>query len=166
MVALVPPKEVSKSLLDLAEGDEPLDEQHLTLLYLGDAEEAGGEIGKERLYRACYDFGLHSGYRGLTGMANGWGAFWNPESDGAALIMLWDIPGWSGFREALVGYCRKHGMELRQENHGSVPHQTMRYADKPITELPDPPEFEDKTSFVSIWIAWAGEPWHEVGLAN
>lgn len=164
MIALVPPEATSKTLMDATDASEPLDQQHLTLLYLGSQEDAGGQWGRERLYRACYDFAIHSGYRGLSGKPNGWGAFFNPEDDGGGvLIALWDIPGIAEFRTHLQDALKRHGVPLRQDNHGFTPHQTMTYQDKPFRELPEPPEV-DEVHFTDIVIAWGDEPWQRVAL--
>lgn len=50
------------------------------------------------------------------------------------------------------------------ETHGSIPHQTMAYQDKPFRELPAPVEGVEKVVFTHLVIAWGSEPWHVVAL--
>lgn len=161
MICLRPAEEIVKTFVDLDACTEDADDLHITLLYLGSTEEAGGEQGRERLTRACYDMGLNSGYRGLSGKVNGWGNFINP--DASVLIALWDIPGIAEFRTHLQNYCRAHAAKLRRDDHGFTPHMTIAYHDEPVKTLPQMPETEE-SHFTSIWLVW-GEDWQEIGLA-
>lgn len=163
MIALRPPKEVLKVFADMDECTEDIDDLHLTLYYLGTKAEAGGEAGRERLMRGCYDFSLHSGYRGLTGMANGFGCFMNDDSN--VLVALWDIPGIAEFRTYLMDAIKRHRYQPRQDNHGFTPHMTLAYDEQqPFLQLPRLPEGNpDRVTFGSIWVVW-GDDWTEVTL--
>lgn len=162
MVALVPPPDVSRALMDLAQATESLDQQHITLLDLGSQEDAGGRLGRERLYRGCYEFAMRAEtVPVLTGQANGWGVFHNPGED--CLVALWDLPYITAFREALLDALRLHEMPMRRENHGYIAHQTMRYERDSIRTLPAPSTTRP-VAFDAIWVAWADEPWHRIPL--
>lgn len=164
MLALRPSEATRKVYADMDECTEDVDDLHLTLYYLGTTEDAGGEWGRERLYRGCYDFAIHSGYRGMTGVANGFGCFMNDDTN--VLISLWDIPGIAEFRTLLMDTVKTHGFRPRQEDHGFTPHMSLAYdEDKPFLTLPRLPEGNpDKEVFTSIWLVW-GKEWTEVTLA-
>lgn len=135
MVALVPPAEVSKQLLEASDGDEPLDGQHITLVYLGDR----ADVDRDVLNRAVYQF-CRSGQSALSGRVNGWGVF-NPPDGGGVLVALWDVPGLAALRTRLVDVLVSAGIDMPSE-HDFTAHETMRYSDDPITELPDPVDLE------------------------
>jgi 2'-5' RNA ligase len=159
MIALRPSEVTRKVFAEMDECTESIEDLHLTLAFLGTKDENGGEWGKERIYRALYDFAINAGYRGLTAKVNGVGYFTNPDS--TALITLWDIPGIAEFRTHIITRLKDHGHEVR--NHGFTPHMTLGYVDEPPSTLPEIPEqiaSEDQI-FVSIWLVW-GEEWTEV----
>jgi hypothetical protein len=161
MLALVPPAEVSELLV--LEGGEPLEEQHITLFYLGSTAEAGGESGRSRLHAAVLDFVQHAGYRGLTGSVGGYGVFTPSEgSDGQhVLVALWDLPGGAEFRTHLGEYLDQHDVGRGPSEHGWIPHQTLLYSEEPIRGLPDlHAEAREEVQFVSVVLAWGGEWLH------
>lgn len=165
MVCLRPAEKTRKAFADMDECDEEMDELHLTLYYLGTTDDAGGEPGKERLYRGLYDFAIHSGYSALKGVPNGFGVFANPDKN--VLISLWDIPGIAEFRTHLMDYCKDHGFEPREDNHGFTPHMTLSFSDDPISTLPErpagAPDEDAKETFDSVWMVW-GEEWTQITL--
>lgn len=153
----------TKVLTDLDETDEPVENAHVTLFYLGSTADVGGPLGRERLYRACYDFAIHGGYSEVSGSVNGLGTFSNPDSH--VLWAVWDIPGIAEFRASLGTYLASHGVPMRDEDHGFTPHQTLAYSDDPITSLPLlPASARDKVTFGAITISW-GEEWQDVPFA-
>jgi 2'-5' RNA ligase len=159
MVALVPPAEVSQRLMEASAATEPLEEQHLTLIYLGTTEEAGGD--PQALSTAVQDFAAAHGP--LSGRSNGWGVFTNPDEN--VLVALWDIPGIAEFRASLRAACADEMLDLRDDNHGFTPHQTMRYETDPLTVVPGPVE-DASCEFAEVWIAWGDDPWVAVPLAT
>lgn len=168
MVCLIPEEHASIALMEGADSTEDFDEQHITLLYLGSTEDAGGDTGRERLHRAVYDFAIHSGHDVLEGKANGWGVFHNEGEDGGTetvLVALWDIPGIAEFRAALKASLEAHGVPMRTEDHGFTPHQTMRYEDGALTVLPPPVTPAPESVFTHVVISW-GEEWSSVALES
>ena len=163
MICLKPSDEVLQTIADMDECTEDLSDLHLTLFYFGDSADIGGQPGLDRIHRGLYDFALHGGYRGLTGILNGFGIFQN-ESD--TLIGLWDIPGISEFRTHLMAKIREHGVETRVENHGFTPHLTLAYDDAEILKVPRVPVALEgrEERFTSVWLVW-GEEWTEVTLS-
>ncbi len=158
MLALVPPPEFVRVLAD-PQG-EPAEEHHVTLFFLGTTEDVGGEEGRRRLEAAVLDFCAHSGYRGLTGRFGGYGVF--PPSPGSdkkhVLFALWNVPGLAEFRTWLGRYLESHGVLRQQEEYGFVPHETIRYSDEPIRELPDMPEgLPESAVFGAVYLVWAGD---------
>lgn len=160
MICLRPSEATRKVLADMDVTTEDVDDIHITLHYLGTLEEAGGEWGKERIYRGIYDFAIHSGYHSLTGKANGVGAFLNDDAN--VLITLWDIPRIAEFRTHLMEALVRHGHQPREENHGFTPHATLAYLDAKPDSLPVLPDLDEET-FGSVWLVW-GEEWTEVVL--
>lgn len=161
MVALRPSEATRKAFAAMDECTEVVEDLHVTLFYLGSIDDLGGEMGKERLFRALYGFAINSGYRGLTGTANGLGVFRNEQD---TLIVLWDIPGIAEFRTHLGARLAEHGVPMRTENHGFTPHMTLGYSDDTVSSLPDLPEGAgEKEIFGSLWLVW-GEEWTEVTL--
>lgn len=145
MVALVPPYETSEDLLELAGRDTAdLDDQHITVVYLPSTE----GFTAEDLVGAVQDFADMGD--SLSGVPNGWGRF--ATEDGSCQIALWDIVGWSAFRERLVAALGARGI-VWEDNHGSIPHQTMGYdapdVMAPATAFPkvDPVIFGD----IHVW---------------
>lgn len=161
MVALRPSEATREAFAAMDECTEAVEDLHVTLFYLGSIDDLGGEMGKERLFRALYGFAINSGYRGLTGTANGLGVFRNEQD---TLIVLWDIPGIAEFRTHLGARLAEHGVPMRTEDHGFTPHLTLGYSDSKVSTLPDLPEGAgEKEVFGSLWLVW-GEEWTEVTL--
>lgn len=165
MVCLIPEHDASIALMEASNSSEEFDEQHITLLYLGSTEDAGGEAGRERLHRAVYDFAIHSGHDVLSGKANGWGTFNNPEQGESVLVALWDIPGIAEFRAALKKALTDHGVPMREEDHGFTPHQTMAYLPGATTQIPGPVQPAPESVFTHVVISW-GDEWSSVALES
>jgi hypothetical protein len=160
MLALLPPPSFVEALAD--PDGEPAGEHHITLHYLGRASDQPPGT-QDRMHAALLDFTAHSGYRGLTGRFGGYGAFPpGPGSDDKhVLIALWDIPGGAEFRTWLGVYLHRHGVRLREEDHGWIAHETIKFTDGPVRELPEfPHDLPEQAVFGSIVLAWAGEWQH------
>lgn len=146
MVALVPSEEASKALLEHSGGTEPLDQQHITLVYL---EVEGDEETRDQIANLVDYVALR--YAPLNGEANGWGVFQNEQD---VLVALWNIPGVNGLRQALVEGLREIGLAVKQD-YGFTPHQTMAYAE-PATgvKVPARLDFPVKSDFGHLVLSW------------
>lgn len=164
MVCLQPNEALRKRFADMDITSEDHDELHITLIYLGDIDDLGGEPGRERLYRACYGTGLEwqSTERGaLRGTVNGYGWFLN--DDNHVLVALWDLPYLDDLRAILKAQMALHGVPMREEDHGFTPHQTLTYQDETDYTIPKLPKGNLSDTFEEIYIVW-GEDWQSVAL--
>lgn len=158
MLALVPPAEVSELLA--LEGGEPLDEQHVTLFYLGEADDLG-EGARDRLEGMAMRFA--AGRPPVVGHVGGLGVFTpSPGSDGQhVLVALWDIPGGAELRFRLGEALDGAGVTRGPGDHGFQPHQTLLYSEQPVEQLPElHPEVLKDVEFGSLVVVWRGEWQH------
>ena len=120
MVCIVPPERVRKALSD--KGDEPVDQMHVTLAYLGKT----GENHRDLLIDAVSTFAAH--YDSLIGEVSGYGVFHNNSADAASGVLYAsvDVPGLDRLRADLVQYLKAHAFPVR-EDHGFTPHLTLQY---------------------------------------
>lgn len=141
MVALYPPKDLAGELAQ--PGGEPADQLHVTLAYLGHADELG-DLGPLRAALAA----LAVGREQLAGTIGGIGLF--PASDSSeGRAVAWapvDIPGLAELRQAVVRVLR--ALELEPSTaHGWTPHLTLGYlapdAAPPAPVPPLPVRFAD-----------------------
>lgn len=154
MVALVPAEGASKALLEHSGGTEPLEDQHITLAYLGTL---GEEVPDDERTRDAVENTvavMATRYAPLNGEANGWGLFHNVDD---VVVALWSIPGINGLRQALVDELRAVGIPVKS-NFSFSPHQTMGYyqaADgvQSPGRLPQPV----KSDFMALHLHWGGE---------
>lgn len=153
MVALVPSPELAAAL-SIAAGTvegirpEPAEEVHLTLAYLGKAD----QIDKATFLAAVQ--GIAATADRLVGKASGWGTFDNGEEK-----VLWssvDVPGLDVLRMMVVEGLTAAGLPVAM-NHGFTPHMTAGYADESITVLPAESGAGTPLVFDSIVAAHAGE---------
>ena len=163
MVALVPDEAASAALLEHSEGTEPLDEQHITLAYLGTL---GEEVPDDERTRDAVENivgGIATRYAPLNGEANGWGLFHNQDD---VVVALWNIPGINGLRQTLVDELRQVGIPVKS-NFSYTPHQTVGYyqaADNVASpgRLPQPV----KSGFMHLVLSWGREPWQRFPLTG
>lgn len=165
MLCLKPPEDVSKVLLSLPdETEETLDDAHITLIYLGTTDDLGGEPGRERLYRACYDWAIHCGWSELSGYVGGFGLFLNETK---VLYASWDVMTIERFVTGLGATLVEHGISIEAHTHGYTAHQTLAYyePDEDV-EVPQrlPDGLPETIQFEGFYIAWADDPWQLVPL--
>lgn len=165
MIALQPNEALRKRFEDMDTTSETMDDLHVTLIYLGDVDDLGGDPGRERLYRACYGTALEWQARGrgaLSGKVNGYGWFLN--DDNHVLVALWDLPYLEELRVLLKEQCALHGVPLRDEDHGFTPHTTLTYQDETDYTIPKLPKGDLTDTFEEIYIAWGDEPWQAISI--
>lgn len=149
MVALVPDVAISRQLLDAADGDEPLREQHITLAYCGSTD----EVDREAIQKAVFEFAVRGNIEPITGHPNGWGVFDNGEQH--VLWACWDVPGLAALRTDLVRALDAAGVSAKTD-HDFAPHQTMKYSDDRIERIPTVPDLDDHT-FDHVVLAYGGD---------
>lgn len=130
------------------DGGEPADILHLTLVYLGDADDFNDEEIEE-LKQIGSDFATYKDE--MNGTITSMAEF--PSSDGApAQVALVSAIGLDEFRALLARKVRECGFELLEEKYGFIPHITLAYQDDPV----DKPDLN--LSFKKLVLRVADEP--------
>lgn len=133
----------------------PLDERHITLAYIGEAD----GMERQRLHDFTRRWLTESDWPPVEGRAQGWGTFTPPEDGKPVLWMSWDIPGLAEMRTQLVNDLKAEGFEV-SEDHDFTPHETIAYMTTPIAELPPFPESQPTQVFNSL-IVGEDDRWTE-----
>lgn len=121
MIALYPSAEVAQQLA--LEGGEHVDELHVTLAFLGKAN----EIKERHAELAALVQQFAAAHAPLTGEVSGLGLFTaGPQPVTYASV---DVPGLPHFRQELVNALEAAGFPV-SKNHGYTPHMTLAYADR------------------------------------
>jgi 2'-5' RNA ligase len=123
----------------------PLDERHITLAYIGEAD----GLERQRLHDFTRRWLAESDWPPVEGRAQGWGTFTPPEDGKPVLWMSWDIPGLAEMRTQLVNDLKAEGFDV-SEDHDFTPHETIAYMTAPIAELPPFPESQPTQVFNSL----------------
>lgn len=154
IVALVPPSSMAERLAEL--GDQPADEIHMTMCFLGDAvggavqPAAGGDPVSSEVLAAAVAVWSDS-EKPIMASTSGIGTFAQPDGSVVNYVSL-DAPGLNEMRARLVSALAAAGIEIRTD-HGFTPHITLSYQG-------EPPAAEDVAGMswmvegVEIW--WAG----------
>jgi len=159
IVALWLPKEKSKKLMlsqsDLADGDklEPVDNLHVTLLYLGKADDLKD---KRDLVEAALE-AMSEKYAKIKGEVGGLGCFAG-DGDSKPFYASYDAPSLPEMRQELVETMESLGIEL-DKTHGFTPHITLAYLDND-SDLPQVDVPKMPLDFDSFTLAWAGDKKH------
>ncbi len=125
MVALYPPADVAESLA--IDDGSPADQLHVTLAYLGDAEDLPG-TPEDLADVVRQGFGSFDAmYPTMKGTVGGLGQF--PDGgDGTPTYVPVDVPGLSRLREAIVDAVEASPFSsVLRRNHGFTPHMTLGY---------------------------------------
>ena len=129
------------------DGGEPADILHLTLVYLGDADDFTDEEIEE-LKQIGSDFATYKDE--MSGTITSMAEF--PSGDGTpAQVALVSAIGLDEFRALLARKVRERGFEL-EEKYGFIPHITLAYQDDPV----DKPDLN--LSFKKLVLRVADEP--------
>ena len=167
MVALAIPENIGKQLLAglasaLPEGSQPspLNELHLTLAYLGQADEL--KYTPDTLRAVLKVFAAkHATLRGTIGGIGRMNQI--AGNDTVALYTLFDSPELPAFREDLRKTLQASGIVI-DETHGFVPHVTLAYI--PSTATAIPAQIEPAPAFFrEIIFAWGGK-WETIPLRS
>lgn len=142
MIALFPDEATAKALK--VPGGEKARSLHVTLAYLGDAENVGDPA---TLLLAVQDFANRAPM--LDGEISGVGVF--TAGDGGVTYASVDLPELPAFREDLVRTIERAGF-FPARNHGFTPHMTLTYSDKRDLEVPNLP-----LHFDSVTVAIRGK---------
>lgn len=137
MVALYLPPGVAEQLA--VPGYEPADELHLTLAYLGKADQLSAlqvaAIETATLQAAA-------GARPLRATVSGLGRFTNvPKGSPEVVWAALDVPGLDELRVRLVGWLVELGVEP-DRTHGFTPHVTLAYVEPGVEPVDDVPDLE------------------------
>jgi len=153
MIALVPSRAASEALLEASGGTEPLEDQHITLAYLGTLGEevTDDDLTRDQVVNTAG--GIATRYAGMNGEVSGWGVF-NNEQD--TLVALWSVPGINGLRQAIVEELRQIGIPVKS-NYSFTPHQTMGYYEPGSAPNPEPLEPKVRSDFMHLLVSWGDE---------
>ena len=144
IVTAVPPPEIAEQLAAL--GDEPVDQIHITLAFLGDSQGLDelhgldGPVTAERLDAMVAVFATSE--QPITARISGLGRFDLDHGNEVTYASV-DAPGLNELRARLVDYLRAGGVNV-DHNHGFSPHITLQYhrAGEGPTEMPDGLEWQ------------------------
>jgi len=159
IVALWLPKNKSEKLClsesELPENSkpEPVDNLHITLVYIGKADALKD---KRQLIEAALD-AISMKYSAIKGRVQGVGCF-SGDGETKPFYASYDSPELPEIRQELVSVIESLGVEL-DKTHGFTPHITLAYLDKdaeiPTINIPDIP-----INFDGFTLAWAGDKKH------
>lgn len=159
IAALFLPENKAKKLAlkhdDLADGDkpEPVDNLHITLLYMGKANDLGDK--RELIETALQN--IADKHKKIKGKVGGIGCFAG-DGETKPFYASYSSTDLDEIRQELVEAMEALGIEL-DKTHGFTPHITLAYL-AGENELPqiDIPEFG--VEFDQLTLAWAGEQTH------
>lgn len=155
MIAVVPPKSISKKLL--IEDGEPLEALHVTLCYLGSkGEHRKGQVDSlDSLVRAWART-----QKPFTATVGGAGTFVQPKQH--VLMAHVDIPGGGAIRQSLNELLLEHEYKVRND-HGWTPHITLKYHTTHVRFLP---KIEPMTWKVKEIMLCIGGHWEPIKLGS
>lgn len=135
----------------LPEGAVPPDQLHVTLAYLGKADDLAEY--REALVNAVQAFAAANAP--VSGVVNGGGSFSRNEETGqVATWAYFDAIALPTFRQALVEAIQGAGVPYAP-SYGFIPHITLAYTSPENRPMIDPPAVE--LTFDTVAVHWAGE---------
>jgi 2'-5' RNA ligase len=123
MIALFVPTAVGAHFAQSDPNALPLNELHITLAYLGKAEDLSLRQVKEA--HGLMRF-ISENHPPLTGHINGCGRFCNGDDDGDPFFIIPDLAALPNLRQATIDGLRSRDIEGAKD-HGFVPHITLTY---------------------------------------
>ena len=152
MIALFLPAKVGRHFIQSDPGALPPSELHITLAYLGKADELSRRQVKEahNLMRLISEH-----HPPLAGHINGYGRFCNGDDDGDPFFIIPDLAALPNLRQIIIDGFGSQDINVAKD-HGFVPHITLTYL--PHAEY-NPFEILEKTpvSFGSISLVLGGD---------
>jgi len=123
MIALFVPNAVGVRFIQSDSGALPLNELHITLAYLGNADDLSHRqiIGAHELMRL-----ISENHPPLDGHINGCGRFCNGDDDGDPFFIIPDLPALPNLRQAIIDGLRNYDIKGASD-HGFTPHITLTY---------------------------------------
>jgi 2'-5' RNA ligase len=109
-----------------------LDAAHVTLVYLGEAD----QLMAEPLYEVLAKFAAE--HAPLSGTFTGFAMFPSPadSEDGSAVVVLYDSPDLPAFRQALLHAIANVVPSVLEQDHGFTAHMTLTYTKDPNVSFP------------------------------
>jgi 2'-5' RNA ligase len=146
MVALRVPDEIAQALA--MDGAEPVSNMHITLAYIGKAD----EVDQDALIGAVARWSDR--WNSLTGQVSGYGLFTEGD-DAPVLYASVDIPSLNEARTDLVGELGASGVPARN-SHGFTPHLTIAYG---VSEVPTslPAAAVGEFTVAEVWAVHGGD---------
>lgn len=136
---------------NLSEGAVPPDQFHVTLAYLGKADDLAEY--REALVKAVQAFA--AAHSPISGTVNGGGSFARNEETGqVATWAYFDAIALPEFRQALVETIQGAGVPY-SPSYGFIPHITLAYTSPENKPVINPPALE--LTFDTVAVHWAGE---------
>lgn len=148
MLALFLPADVAEQLA--VPGYEPADELHVTLAYVGQADQYSA-LQQMLISGAAYH--AAAGAAPLRASISGLGRFTNVPV--GAKQVVWaavDVPGLDQLRVSLVGWLAEAGIEP-DRTHGFTPHVTLAYVDPDEHPVDDVPAIDFEFERLTLAIA-------------
>jgi 2'-5' RNA ligase len=123
MIALFLPQSVGRKFLQGDSQALPLNELHLTIAYLGKAENLSHQQKKNAHYLTRMIAGI---YPAMKGAINGYGRFCNGDDDGDPFFIVPDLPLLPELRHDIINSLKVEDIN-HASDHGFVPHITLTY---------------------------------------
>lgn len=123
MIALFLPISTGVRFVQSDPGALPLNELHVTLTYLGKADDLS--LGQIKAAHGLMRL-ISENHPPLTGHINGCGRFCNGDDDGDPFFIIPDLAALPNLRQVIIDGLGSHSIE-GAKNHGFVPHITLTY---------------------------------------
>ncbi len=148
IVALVPPTDVAEALAAL--GDEPAEQKHVTIAFLGSTGEDGTIDGHtlEEVSAAVAAFASGAPSLGVV-KVSGLGRFAVGEGSEVTYASI-DAPELPEFRARLVAALEAAGIPVSHE-HGSSPHVTIQYSSPGTGPTEMPGDLSWTVDHIELW---------------